>query len=544
MVKNIVSALCLVVVGIFAAVISINTPLYAATQNSSNLFGQAQSYDVLLRGDGGAIVNAKFQVSNNDESVKTKYSYSLANGELKTVTAYQEITCSSLPTIISQNGQATTASGISSTTIQGYETDTDTPECYPGYNKNTTTDSTSAKTSTRYYAPTHNNIYKKIDTKINGNSFDLTLPNAVKSGKSANIIMVYNAANISNGTLGIHKFTFTTLKTSEQIVSANIAISVDEGYYLADSSKVKNNYLQKNSSSLNNALQSGTTATNSTLDSSAQNYINSIGNNGMITKTANQVLPGETFSVSGKFATSTFLLNWPRYLLICIAAVAIIGLLLFWYIIRRKRMLKQDSDQATQDKNITSDSTSIDSVDVDEKSQETQDEAETYNEPANAYSNQDAASANVRSIPFYGLYHSVKQKYRERKIRPMFFAWLCALYLIIFGAVLTGIGFLYSNSFNSSVYGYDLSTSQTILQVSISFSLAVAGVLGFLLICFGLPFLYAKSAKGAFKIIVHIALVFIVLAIMTTVISVVMPDNKDSDNYGLPKCNPGSICIQ
>ena len=63
----------------------------------SLVLGQNHSYDVKLRGDGSAVVNARVSVANDsDKAVKT-YTYNSTKGTLSDILAFQQIVCSELP---------------------------------------------------------------------------------------------------------------------------------------------------------------------------------------------------------------------------------------------------------------------------------------------------------------------------------------------------------------------------------------------------------------------------------------------------------------
>lgn len=484
----------------------------------SLMFGQTHSYDVQLRGDGSAIVNARLDVANNEDKAKKTYRYSAEGGTLSDILAYQEIQCGDLtpyiPLPVPDAAQDSSPAPENETqqTVNGEPAvnSTNLPECYPEANKYTTRTTESGREIITYYQPSYKTFYKKITVKQDGNSFTLTLPKELAVSDEATIVLVYNLAGVAEKKLGVYNYDFKTLKTNERVTQSTVAISVDNNYVLEGSADDTIDY-KTGSIDIAESLKNGSNL--SVSDNSAiSSYVGSIGNNGTVTKTATNLASQETMSVTGRYATNEFLLHWPRTALRVGLVVLLIIVLITWYRRRRKQLRKKQWSQPPVAESPAD--TSTEKVTDGVKKSVV---APVTVAPLVSPAKQSVININVQALPFY-------EYFQARRLSSAAFGWLCALIASLFiGGVIWGITMLD----NSSYYGYG--GSDTILAIVATLSLMAAGFLGFLLITIGLPFLYAPTFKSALKIIAHVILMFIFITVVLAVVINVFDTQNEPD---------------
>lgn len=520
-------------------------PCYTgACQDSTTMFGQTQAYDVLLRGNSEAVVTARVTLTNANSEALTKLSYTLASGKLGTVRAFQQLNCQALP-ILDPTGVSTGSVGAPSpisvpgvATTNSYAQNTAIPECYPSlvehplYAPTTGQNSAYLKTQPLYYYPSSDLSYKKVTLSSTGTAMVLTLPQALEKGDSTTVLINYTVSGLVHKKLGVYNYEFKTLKTDDQVSDVTVAVSVDENYKLADVAADKVNYRPTApSSGVSAQLQSGV-ASSGVSATDTTNYLSSIGGNGNIVKHATQLAPKETFTVAGRYASSTFLLNWPRTVLRWGIAILLLGGLIAWYFIRRRKIANAvPSNAAVSGPN----SEAQPFVTLEGQAQVFDYSRSIAPEPAKN------RLINLRALPFYGLGVRLARKIQERRLRPLFFAWLCALpTALLLGLVLWlySSGLAYTNS--SSAY----SSQSGVFMAVVSICLTLVAFLLVLLLCVGLPILYARSFKVALRIVFHIIVFFAVVGTVFFVLAVKRA-NSDSVNfncgYASSNCQAPSI---
>ncbi|MGZ6005769.1 MAG: hypothetical protein ACXWLH_06545, partial [Candidatus Saccharimonadales bacterium] len=429
--------------------------------DTSSLFGQTQAYDVLLRGNGEAVVNARIDLTNNDSPSISKLSYNIVKGQLEEVTAYQEITCTDLPIIRPANSAAKTTipspagTSASAADTTNYATSTTIPECYPSMEEHPLNNTTVPSASQPLYYYPSGYTYKKIEVSKSGNTLDLKLPESVKKSKDATIVMLYSLSGVSDKSLGAYHYDFKTLKSPSPVSDVTVAVSVDENYVLNDSSKSKVNYRSATSSTeLKSSLSAGVSQG---ANSAADQYVNNIGTTGDNTKHASSLAPNETFTVSGKFATSAWILNWPRTLIKIIIALLLIAALVYWYR-RNKRQLYGEKYNLKQEDITAEPQKETPASNKDPEPAKSAVESESVTEeyvpqPVSRWSN--SGFINVKALPFYHLAITITRHFRERRVRPMFMAWLCGILgLALISGVVIAAGGIESRYTNSYSYSY------------------------------------------------------------------------------------------
>jgi len=434
------------------------------------IFGESQAYDVLLRGNGQAVVNARLTVTNTNDYPLTTVMYSFDGASLTDFAAYQEVSsnlCQPIP--LSSSGTGAVGSGaVSSQSSSGISS--------------TACIAPNAPTPTYY--PYYGTSYKKAKVELSSNSVVITLAAPIAVGQSQTVIIGYIASGYIKSHLGAYNFNFQTLKSVDRTGQLSVAVSVDQNYLLSGANS-KVNYQPAVATSAVSSLQSGLAP-----DSATTAYIQGIGNQGQIVKTASQLAPGESFSVKGTFATNWWLLHGTGLLqlLICLLIV-MFGVYLY---IRRqsRRPLVAKPTVAT-----------------------------TLHWKQN--------------LPLAAVVNRFGEYFRQRRIRPMFIGWLCVLLNTV---IATGAGWLIYLARNAS-YNGDSFTSVWWYPVLMVLAVTTAG-LALVLVTFGLPvwYGYKQGLKGVIKILLHELMLSIGLVIVL-VITVAISNSSSTATY-----NIGGVC--
>ena len=148
-----------------------------------------------------------------------------------------------------------------------------------------------------------------------------------------------------------------------------------------------------------------------------------------------------------------------------------------------------------------------------------------------------AAVTTTSNIPFYNFTKSIKTRFRERTIRPLFMAWLCGLMSILIVGIVIG-----AYEYISSQYMYTNGGISNTIYVSLQLLLAAIGFLGFMFFCIGVPIAYSGSLRRALRIFFHLFVFFIVLSVvMFFLLFKVMPNQPEGGENG--SLCPGSSLL-
>jgi hypothetical protein len=290
-------------------------PGSAAAVSSGLLFGQQHSYTVTMRGNGEAVVLARIEFTNTTDSPQTTFSFEIPGKSAPyELTGFQQ----SYPQTCSR-----------------YGTPVGTPLKSPSAAPNTTTVAPAILPCLEYYAPDYSQpstsaAYQKLSFKQSGQKFDVKLPAPVPSQQSGSLLLSYASKAYADSSFGAHSFNFETIKVNQRIARANVAVEVDSDQFLEGKSTVK---YQPNVDSGAISAQ----AQSAVPSPAALNQIaGSIGQNGEIDKSTNDLAPGDTLIVKGRYASSVFLLRLPAFL-VTIGLLALVVLLLLLF---RKRIIQ------------------------------------------------------------------------------------------------------------------------------------------------------------------------------------------------------------
>jgi hypothetical protein len=349
--------------------------------------------------------------------------------------------------------------------------------------------------------PITSTVYRKIQLTSSSNSLTIPLAQALQPNKNTTVVLAYTTTGYVKHQRGVDVFDFQTLKSDRRTKDITVAVTVDDDYYLADA-KGKVNYQPVAATELNSKLNVASDS------AAAQRYVGDIGTTGQLVKHASDLAAGETYHVTGKYASNRWLLSWHKWA-IGIGIFLIFLAIGIWRYKVRVRRPKTPPEPADAQATVTT-------------------------APARKY------QMNVNALPGYGVYARGKNYLVERRLRPLFFGWLCAILALasIFLIMWASWYALYGNE----VYYYGGTTS-TPLTVATYTAAISASTLLFFVFTIGLPFLYMYrfgGLKAVLKIIGHVIVFFLLVGLLA---GIWMLQNKPNDTYP-PGCDVPSYSVE
>lgn len=235
-------------------------------------FGQTHSYNVLLRGNGEAVVWATASITNGDSTPVSQLVFKTGNMNPRLFEAWQEM------------------SGV------------------------------------------YQYQYKKLTVQQSGKTATVTLAQPVSQNQTSALIINYRGFGaVKKGLFGKMKFDFQTLESNDRIRSARVVAETDVDLYIKGD-KAKVSYVEQMPSSfgkvaggmaMENALSSG--LSNSSLSSSIGSYYST----NSITKNTTDLLSGDVFHVRGIYASSWFGMHWTGFAWFIFIVAAVIAAIVY-----------------------------------------------------------------------------------------------------------------------------------------------------------------------------------------------------------------------
>jgi hypothetical protein len=486
-----------------AAIVCYGPDCSGTTSNAGTLFGQTQSYDVLLRANGKAITTARFEVAGYDTQDITSLTYTLEGAALSDISAYEQVDCSELPPLTpgATPAPAATSAPAAGTGAAAGSVEkgaailsTDLPECYPGW-----TEQLNRPTNTTvkpvYYYPS-GSVYHKVTVRQTGNAMTLTLPQPAGKDKSATLIVSYVATGYIHPAWGGYDFTFHTLTSTMKTSDVTVAVAVDDDVQLAGATKSKVTTPAVSAPALDSKLSAG--AANS---ADAQAYVEGVGTNGETVKHASSLSAGETFKVSGRFAEHAILLNPAGLSLIVIGLVALVGVAV-WWARRRKR-----TPAATPGPGATVVPAKI------------------HEETPHGWNRGGMAASR---------WGRITTAFSDRRLKPRTVGWLCAL-LAAALIVVTSFAAMYA----ADTSGYE--TYEVIPSIIATLLVASTGIIAVLLSAIGLPLWYGTNSTTRATAVKHALLGLVAITIMF--LGLVTWGRHDQPVYPV-RCSGPELCAR
>ncbi len=173
--------------------------------------------------------------------------------------------------------------------------------------------------------------YAKLDPKREGDQYVFTLNQPIKAHKQGAILVTYTSADFTTNILGRFSYNYKTLAVESMVDEANVSINFDESLYAKDTAKQTREISGISiSEGMSASLDSGLRRSQSVIERRESN----IGQGGYIHKQQVDILPNESTSIKGVYATTKFMLkigDYAKMLLVIIAIAAAIILVVFFY---------------------------------------------------------------------------------------------------------------------------------------------------------------------------------------------------------------------
>jgi hypothetical protein len=261
------------------------TPVYA--NQTDLLFGQRHSYKVVFRGNGEAVVYAHITANNTADKPLEELALEFPGIHPQELIAFQQHV---------------------------------NPGCTEAYCPLSKPQRPEDALSSVIYPQT--SAYKKLSYKQEGLRYVLKLDKAAAADQAATVVLAYTTKGYAAKSLGRYEFNFQTLKSTERIATAQVAVDVDSDLRLKGfASQVNFNQVDQQS-----------VAVGVTDGRNLDSVISNIGY-GAIVKQASNLAPGETLSVKGQYASHWWGLYWSE--LATVAAIALMLVLALWLRARR-----------------------------------------------------------------------------------------------------------------------------------------------------------------------------------------------------------------
>lgn len=292
-----------------------------ASADDSLLFGQKQAYTAVVRADKKVVTYAKIYLNNPGEAELKNTSFTVPAGVVISNLSIYQIT---LPERCDKE----------ITEKQNTQTRTDT--YYNGYyyDCNSLEERTFSfdEYGYGYYDSSSDSdsqlVYKAVDSKKSGDTYNLSLPKPITSQKRGAYIVSYIAQEgYVSGNLGLYNLKFKTLKVPQSIEEVRVAVDVASDLYTRE----KPSEIKSGAESLDLAAGKSMSASDSIQNKSLDKLQGSIGSGGTFTKTGKSLTPNEEFVVNGEFADAAWKLNlgWIVGGIVgCVVLFGVTGLLL------------------------------------------------------------------------------------------------------------------------------------------------------------------------------------------------------------------------
>jgi hypothetical protein len=284
------------------------------SKDSGLFFGQKHDYSVIFRGNGEAIVYAKIVLTNGSETPMTSLPIQIPGTAPYEITSYQ-IT---LPQECVNNQ---------------YNREKQINECK---------EYRDADYDGRYYSGWSYNKtakYDRVKIDTDGDKHILSLPMTIEPNKTSAVIISYATKDYVNKSAGLFKYTFPTIKVDSRIQDISVSVDVDSDLYLKG--KKSGVDYGESGGGIADGLNSGISLSIESRD--LDKISGSVGQYGVLIKTAKNLSPNESFEVRGEYANSKSRLYLSR---IVSGILLVAGIIFGVWLINRLRPKKPKTIKA------------------------------------------------------------------------------------------------------------------------------------------------------------------------------------------------------
>ncbi|CAN5140345.1 hypothetical protein BH09PAT2_BH09PAT2_10160 [soil metagenome] len=272
-------------------------------------FGQTHSYTVTFRGNAEAIVSMKAIFTNYEEATTSAMTFQIPKGKISDISAFQVV---QEPQCI-QYDYNTQPTQYNATDSQNEPQTSVIPKCLQYSEPN-------------YYGGYYGNVsYLKANIYNDGKTITVYLPQEVGPQKSGSLVLYYRATGyVKKDMYGAFSYSFETLKSDTIIRNLTVGINTDTDLKL-EGTDANVNYQTFSVAPMatQDSAKMGSSFTSPEFDS----YYQQIGY-GSITKTASDLQPFDTFTVTGRYAKSSMQLYGKKIVIGSLLGLGILLLLI------------------------------------------------------------------------------------------------------------------------------------------------------------------------------------------------------------------------
>jgi len=260
--------------------------------------GQDHKYSVVFRGNGEAVVSVKIIFTNKSESNLNEIRLRIPKVEPKEVSVYQiikEKTCIRYPTPLYE---PRVGNGVDTSRCLEYQE--------PNY----------------YYDYYGNSRYQKAKGEVDIDTLRITLPTSVAPNKTGAFFVYFRTFGYAKkNTFGAYNYTIETLKAEDDIRNLSVGISTDSDLFLKGAKGEVEYRMQESTTKAIGTLGVGGAEASPALDT----YVSQIGQ-GSIVKTASNLAPLESYSVTGSYAASRLSLYAKEFFTVGLILIIVFSL--------------------------------------------------------------------------------------------------------------------------------------------------------------------------------------------------------------------------
>lgn len=320
------------------------------------LFGQLQAYDVMLRSDKKTVTSAKIVFTNDEQSDQKEFTFTVPdNIKVSAMTVYQALPPSSDRSACANKTyetysdwlNRTKSKGTSSQLQQQYEQD---QKCQLTEEDQDAYDFSGYIASSQYgdiYSTNRTSDaikFSKLTPAVKGSTYTVSLNRAVKTQQRGAVLISYLGDGFTSEFAGNYNYNYKTLIVKDSVKKVDVTINLDDDLY-AKGTKARTTAAQpaaNDTPSTDNGISSGASSAQGRMQNYSDSYVSTT-----IYRSGKNLLPGDTFAVSGSFSDSYWKLYMGEIGTALLIGAAFVAGILFWHKKRNQRIPKKSENEDT-----------------------------------------------------------------------------------------------------------------------------------------------------------------------------------------------------
>jgi len=298
---------------------------YPPPISEPGFLGQDHKYTVVFRGNGEAVVSARIVFTNKGEESLEEIGLRVPRVEPRDISVYQVV----------MQGRCIRYE----TRIFDPDTRTYNPQVCAEY------------ADPDYYQSYGSAKYQKADYELDIDTLKITLPNKIAANASGSFFVYFRAMGYAGKDIfGAYEYTFESMKAEDDIRNLQIGISTDSDLILKGvKGEVSYRYEAPALGSLESAGASFAPQKSAAIDT----YVSQIGR-GRVAKTASNLAPLESYTVTGAYASSRIKL-YGKPIALVVGVLLVLGAIIaaiVRYALKKLRKVKVEAKDTTTEKRI------------------------------------------------------------------------------------------------------------------------------------------------------------------------------------------------